>query len=277
MSEISVGIVRIRRVRAFQLDQKWCSIEPEPRHSDFQPIAHDVLDFFANCPIGDIEVRLVVVESMIVVLARYIVESPCGFLMFWKDDALCSIWRQFVSPNVVLPVLGLRVGARRLESGMIDRSVIDDKVDDDANAALAALPREVDETPGVPEPPVDVIVIEDIVTFVPVRAGVEGHEPDAADPKPRNVVEPMRQSVDVADAIAGAVHERLHVDAVDDGVLVPEVEHHPSPLLRNDPFDDRCTRRMRAPCRPHGVEASQGPRVVGAAAPMSVRGAGHEW
>src|SRR5439155_20469315 len=45
--------------------------------------------------------------------------------------------------------------------------------------------------------------------------------PETVDAELGQVVEPLGQSGEVADAVAVAVHERLDVDLVEDGVLVP--------------------------------------------------------
>ncbi len=68
------------------------------------------------------------------------------------------------------------------------------------------------------------------------------------------MIEPMRQPIDVTDSFARAVHKRLHVDAVDDGVLIPEVKHTGSPNARALPFVWHCppNYRVRQP-EPVGV------------------------
>jgi hypothetical protein len=47
------------------------------------------------------------------------------------------------------------------------------------------------------------------------------HEPEAGDAETCEVVEPVRQSLEVADAIAVGVGIGLDIEAVDDRVLVP--------------------------------------------------------
>ncbi len=81
---------------------------------------------------------------------------------------------------------------------------------------------------------VDVGVIGDVVAVVPQGRGVEGQQPDGGDAQVLEVVEPLGQAAEVADAVAVAVLEGADVDLVDDGVLVPEgiVVPHAINLLR---------------------------------------------
>ena len=68
---------------------------------------------------------------------------------------------------------------------------------------------------------VDRGVVGHVVAVVAVRGGVEGHQPEAGDAEAGEVVEPLGQAQEVADAVAVAVGEGLDVEAVDDRVLVP--------------------------------------------------------
>src|SRR5690606_20245133 len=63
---------------------------------------------------------------------------------------------------------------------------------------------------------------------VAARGLLEGCEPQAGDAQSVQVIEPAAQPFEVADAVAVRVHEGADVQAVDDGVLVPEVLDHRS-------------------------------------------------
>ena len=73
---------------------------------------------------------------------------------------------------------------------------------------------------------VDAVVVRHVVAVVAVGRRIERLEPEAGDAEPGEVVQPARQAVEVADAVAVAVDVLLDVEAVDDGVLVPEVVDH---------------------------------------------------
>ena len=68
----------------------------------------------------------------------------------------------------------------------------------------------------------DVGVVGDVVAVVAQRRRIERQQPERVDAQLLDVVEALRQSGEVADAVAVRVVERLDVHLVDDGVLVPE-------------------------------------------------------
>jgi hypothetical protein len=85
--------------------------------------------------------------------------------------------------------------------------------------------REGDEIPKGAEPRIDRIEIRDVVAIVAVRGRIEGKKPHAGRAERLDMVEAIGQTAEIADAVAVRVHEGLDVDAIDDGVLVPEIEH----------------------------------------------------
>ena len=109
---------------------------------------------------------------------------------------------------------------------MLVGRVIDDEVDDDANAALLGLVRELDEIAERAVARVDGVVVGHVVAVVAVRRFLEGHQPDRGDAEPLQVIEPAHEAFEVADAVAVGIHVRADGQAVDDRVLVPEVVDH---------------------------------------------------
>jgi hypothetical protein len=105
--------------------------------------------------------------------------------------------------------------------------VVDDEIDDHADAAHAGLLGELDEVPQRPEARIDAVVVGDVVAVVAVGGRVKGRQPDGRDPDTSQVVEAPHQPLEVPHPIAVGVHEGADVEAVKDGVLVPEVVDHP--------------------------------------------------
>ena len=95
-----------------------------------------------------------------------------------------------------------------------------------AHAALLRLVGELDEVAERAVARVDVVVVADVVAVVAARRRLERHQPQAVTPRPAQVVEAAHQPLEVADAVAVGVHEGADGQAVDDGVLVPEVVDH---------------------------------------------------
>ena len=72
-----------------------------------------------------------------------------------------------------------------------------------------------------PQARIDVRVVGDVVAEVGIRRGVDGGEPDGADPQPGQVVHPFPDPRQVADAVAGCVEEASRIDLVDHVALPP--------------------------------------------------------
>src|SRR5687768_2053959 len=81
------------------------------------------------------------------------------------------------------------------------------------------------EVTEITKPWVNAVVITDVVTVVAVQGGVEGHEPDTGDTDAGEIIEALRQAAKVPDTIAVAVHVSFDIQAVEDGVLPPKVDH----------------------------------------------------
>jgi hypothetical protein len=109
---------------------------------------------------------------------------------------------------------------------MLDGGVVDHEVDQHAHAALLAGVRQLDEITQRPVAGIDRVMVGDVVAVVLAGRFLERHEPDRVDAQPVEVIEAPLQALEVADAVAGGVHVGLHVEAIDDGVLVPEVVDH---------------------------------------------------
>src|SRR5262249_8023558 len=79
--------------------------------------------------------------------------------------------------------------------------------------------------------------------------GLERHQPDGGDAEPVQVVEPAAQPLEVADAVAVGVHVGADRQAIDDGILVPEVIDHPGTAPTRMPASRRQLRQNNPPRR----------------------------
>src|SRR5207248_6893509 len=139
-----------------------------------------------------------------------------------KHDAAAPVRGPLLRPHV--PVMARRIALARFpEPGVPVRGVVDDEVDQDANAATVGLVHEFDKVPARAEARIDAEVVGDVVPVVAARRRLERREPDRVDAEALEVVEPPAQPFEVAAAVAVRVDVRLDVDAVDERVLVPEV------------------------------------------------------
>src|SRR5947199_8217881 len=116
---------------------------------------------------------------------------------------------------------------------MLVRGVVDDEVDQDTDAAAVGLTHELDEIAAGAEARINAVVVRNVVAVVAARRGLERRQPDGVDPERLEVVEPPAQPLEVAPAVAVRIEVGLDIQAVDDGVLVPEVvDHAPLTLSR---------------------------------------------
>ena len=106
---------------------------------------------------------------------------------------------------------------------MLVRGVVEDQVDDHPHPAVAGGADHLDEVAERAQPRVDAVVVGDVVAVVAVGGREERHQPQAGDAQVGEVVHPLGEPLEVAHAVAVPVHEGLHVQAVDDGRLPPQV------------------------------------------------------
>ncbi len=106
---------------------------------------------------------------------------------------------------------------------MLVGGVVGDHVEDDADVALFGLGDQAVEVGEGSVLGIDVAVVGDVVAEVDLGGGVHGGEPDGVDAEVLQVVEPLGDAVEVADAVTVGVLEAAGVDLVDDGVLPPGV------------------------------------------------------
>ena len=109
---------------------------------------------------------------------------------------------------------------------MLIRRVIDDQIHHHMHAALLGAVREFHEIAERTETRVHGIIVGDVVPVVPARRDLKRHQPNGRDPEPLQVVEAAHQPGEIADAVAIGIHERADRQAIDDGVLVPEIVDH---------------------------------------------------
>ena len=206
-----------------RVDQERHGVHAEAVDAELEPEPGDLGDLVADPLVADVQVRLVRVEVMEEPLPGLLVEGPDAVLGVREHDRGLRRARRPVAPDVEVaePVVGR--GPRLAEPRVLVGRVVHDHVDDHAHAAVLRRPDQRDEVSERAEPRIDAVVVGDVVAVVAVRGGLERHQPQAADPDPRQVVDALRQAADVADAVAVPVEERLDVEAVDHRVLPPQV------------------------------------------------------
>ena len=217
-----MGLGQVLAVGALALDQIGDGVEPQPVDAHLQPVVQSAQDLLHHGRIVEIEVGLVAVEAVPEIGLRLGVPGPVRLLRVDEDDPRVLVLLVGVAPDVVVALGRARPGAARaLEPGVLVGGVVDDQLGDHPQAAPVRL---VDQPPGVLERAVgrvDGAVVGDVVAVVAQRRGVERQQPDRRDAQLLDVVELGDHALEIADAVAVGVEERLDVGLVDDRVLVP--------------------------------------------------------
>ena len=100
--------------------------------------------------------------------------------------------------------------------------MVQDQFDDHPQSALVRLVQEGLEVLQRAVARMDVRVVRDVVPIVPERRWIHGLYPETVHPERFEIVQLRREPDEIADAVGVAVGERLDVELVEDGVLVPQ-------------------------------------------------------
>jgi hypothetical protein len=120
-------------------------VDAEPGDTHLQPEAHHFLDLVADRGVTPVQVRLEVVEAVVVPLAGRVVVAPGFGLLAGKHDALPTVRWFLFAPDVPVAVGRRRAGAGGLEPGVLVGGVVDHQVDDDPDAPFPGLQGELCE------------------------------------------------------------------------------------------------------------------------------------
>src|SRR4030095_4056952 len=102
------------------------------------------------------------------------------------------------------------------------RSVIDDKLDDDAQIPIVGRCKELFEIVKRAVARMYIFIIGDVVSIIAQRRWEKGEKPETGDTQILEIVQFLDKAWKVSDSIAITIEERLHVRFVDDRVFVPE-------------------------------------------------------
>ena len=258
--EEGVGLGEVLAVGALPLEEVGHGVEAEPVEPEVEPEPEDAEHRLLDLGVVVVEVRLVGEEPVPVVLLAVRVPGPVRPFGVGEDDpgvgvALVGVGPHVpVGPGVVAALAGL------LEPGVLVGGVVDHQVGDDADAPAVGL---LHEPHGVAQLPVlgeDGEEVGDVVAAVPQRGRVERQQPQAVDAQPRQVVELLDETLEVAGAVAVGVEEAADGDLVEDGALEPALV---------GPVDFAHGRSMPLTLRPAvraGGGAARGPAGPGRAA-----------
>ena len=217
-----VRLGQVLAVRALALEQVGHRVQPQPVDAHREPEVDDAEHRPLHLRVLPVQVGLVGVEAVPVVGAGDRVPRPVGALEVAEDDARAGVAVGRVAPDVeVAGTASGRGPAGALEPLVHVRGVVQDELGDHPQAAGVGGAQERAEVAHRAVVRVHVAVGGDVVAVVAQGRGVERQQPDRRHAQVLEVVEPLRQPAEVADAVAVGVGEGAHVHLVDDRVLVP--------------------------------------------------------
>ena len=168
-AQVGVRVGEQLVVLAHRLQQERHGVDPEAGQPDLEPEPHHLRDVVADRGVGDVQVRLVLVEVVQVVLLGLLVELPDALLRVREHRLLLRAGRRLVDPDVVVAELRVPAGARVLEPGVLVRGVVHHHVGDHPDPAVAGGPDHLDQVAVVAEARVDPVEVLDVVAVVPIR------------------------------------------------------------------------------------------------------------
>ena len=196
-------------------------VDAEAGDPALEPEAQDVVERVAHLVVPPVQVGLARQEVVQVALARRLVERPRRP----AERAQPVVGRRAVGlgigPHVVVAVARVAAAQRVLEPRVAVAGVVGDEVEQHAHAAPARLGDQRVEVLERAEVGVHGREVGDVVAPVVVGRRHRRVEPDAVDPEPLEVVEPVDDPAQVADPVAVRVRERARIDLVQDAVAPP--------------------------------------------------------
>jgi len=211
---------------AFGGNHEGDGIHPETGHAELNPEPHDLEDLGLDVWVRRVEIGLKVIEAMKEPSPGFLVMRPCRFLHPGKDHALAGAGGSLVGPDVPIAMLRIRRASCVAKPRVGIRGVIDNEIDDDANASLLAAVSEFHEVAERAVSRIDAIIVGDVVTIILAWRRLKRHQPDRGHSQPVQIVETPQQPFEVADAVAIGIHIGANRKAIEHAVLVPKIVNH---------------------------------------------------
>ena len=225
---LGVGAAERRLIAQLRiLEQRRDRIEAESGDAAIQPEAHGAEHRLLDLRIAPVEIRLLAVELVVVELVdrRHVLPGRAA------EEAHPVVGRQRLGARAALAVVpdievvtrrGARAG-RFHEPGMAVGGVVEHHVEEHPDVVCSRLLEQAVEVRERPVLRVDVLVVGDVIAEVDLGRGVHGRDPDRIDAEGLEVIEPLRDAVEIADPVAVGILEAARIDLVDHRVLPPGV------------------------------------------------------
>ena len=226
----------------FVLDHQPDHVDAEAIDAAVEPEAHLVEHGLHDGWVAVIQFRLLLDELVQVILAGALIERPGWPAKKARPVVGWAAVRRGILPDVPVALGIVAAAATLLEPDMFVRGVVGHQVEDQLHAARVDAFQQPVKIGQRAKQGMDIAVIGDIVAKVVHRRRVDRRKPDGADVEALEIVQPLADAGQVADAVAVAVLIRARVNLVNDVGLPPCVviahkKLHPSRLVENDEID----------------------------------------
>ena len=227
---VALGIVaaECRLIAQFRiLEQRGDGVETEAGDAAIQPEAHRGEHGVLDLRVAPVQIRLLPVEHVVVELidCRHV---PPGRATEQTHpvvggQALTGGAGLAVVPDVEAMARGI-AGARRFqEPGVLVGGVVEHHVEQHTDVAFAGLRQQAVKVRQRAVLRIHVLVVGDVIAEIDLRRGIHRCDPDGIDTERLQVIEPLRDAVEIADAVAVGILKAAWIDLVDHRVLPPGV------------------------------------------------------
>jgi hypothetical protein len=103
--------------------------------------------------------------------------------------------------------------------------VVHNQIDNHSQPTIGRLPSELHKIAQRSQLRINTVVVSNVIAIVSMRRWVKRHQPDAIDAQTSNVIEAIDQPDKVSNSVSVSIHVHFDIEAVDDGIFVPQVYH----------------------------------------------------
>ncbi len=186
-----MGFRQVLVVGAFAFDQIWHRIQAQAVDAEIRPITQHRQDLAHHSRVVEIQVWLMVVESVPVIGFGGIVPGPVGPLRIHEDNACAGVFAVILRPDVEVPIHRARLGETgALEPRMLIRGMIDHQFRNDADAAFVGGGDEALYIRQGAVVRVDAAIVRDVVAIIQTRRRVKRQQPDGVHTQIGDIVQP---------------------------------------------------------------------------------------
>ena len=212
--------------------RKILGLQHVPQHIDaeaidaaVEPETHHIVHRRLHAGVTPVEVRLLLQEGVIVILSGGRVPLPGRAAEIADPIIRRSAIGRSVAPDVPVSLRIFSASATLDEPWMLVGAMVGHEVEQNLEPAPMGLHQQVVEVSQRTEAWIDVAIVGNVIAEINHRRRVNRRDPDGSDAKADEIIEPLRYSLEVADAVVVSVLKRARIDLIDRTTLPPGRAH----------------------------------------------------